>query len=101
MKAHHQRAWILRAVALLHVPCPDSTRGAELRDLFEEVVVDVPEKRKTRRKHVDVQAACNSAFHIGEAVCKSEGQLLCRGGAGFPDMVTGNRDRIPLRGVFG
>src|SRR6266571_5537082 len=101
MKAHHQRPRIRGAVALLHMARPNAARGAELRDLLKEVVVDVPEERKTRRKRVDVQAACNSAFYIGESVCESEGQLLCRGGASFPDVVTRDRDRIPLRYMLG
>src|SRR5947209_5127004 len=66
VETHDPRPWTLRAVALLEVARPDPTRGAQLGDLLEEVVVNVPEERKTRREVVDVQAALDAALDICE-----------------------------------
>src|SRR5439155_3075487 len=53
--AQAHRLGLLRAVPLLHEPRPDPPRGPELRDLLEEVVVDVEEEREARREAVDVE----------------------------------------------
>ena len=51
---------LLRAEALLHDARPHAPRGAELRDLLEEVVVHVEEEREPRREVVDVEAALDA-----------------------------------------
>ena len=89
--SHERRA--LRAVPLLHVPRPDAPRGAQLRDLLEEVVVDVPEEREPRREVVDVETARDAALDVREPVGERERELLRGGGAGFADVVAGDRDR--------
>src|SRR5437868_2780270 len=100
MEAHHERTRILRPVPLLHVPGPDTSRRAELGDLLEEIVVNVPEERQTRRERIDVQAACNSALHVGESVGKCKRELLRRRCTRFSDVVAADRDRVPPRHVL-
>src|SRR5438874_9712781 len=41
---------------------PDAPRRAQLGDLFEEIVVDVPEEREARRERIDVQPARDAAL---------------------------------------
>src|SRR5260221_9431513 len=60
VKAHHQRPRIFRTVSLLHMTRPDATRRAQLRDLLEEIVVNVPEEGKPRREGVHIEASLNS-----------------------------------------
>ena len=38
-------------------------------------------------------------LHVGKAVLEREGQLLLRGRAGLADVVAGDRDRMPARGI--
>ena len=44
MATQHPRARIFRAVAFAHQPGPQAASGAELGDLFKEVVVDIKEE---------------------------------------------------------
>ena len=39
MESQHPRAWILCPETVAHDVGPDAARGAELRDLFKEIVV--------------------------------------------------------------
>src|SRR2546423_464875 len=101
METHHQRAWILCAITILHMAGPDATRCAQLGNLLEEVVVDVPEERQTGRERVNVQAPCDSAFNVGETISKCKRELLRRCSTRFANMVAADRNRIPLRHVLG
>ena len=56
VRAQHPGARVLGAEAVAHDARPHPARRAELRDLLEEVVVDVPEERQPRRELVDVEA---------------------------------------------
>ena len=67
------------AEAFAHVARPDAARGAQLRDLLEEVEVAVPEERQPRREVVDVEPALHALLDVGEAVGERERQLLRRG----------------------
>ena len=71
-----KRPRVLRAEALAHDRRPHAARGAELRDLLEEVVVDVEEERQARREVVDVEAALDRRLHVADAVGEREGELL-------------------------
>src|ERR1700693_9772 len=100
MEAHHERARILRSVTILHVASPNTACGAKLCYFLEEIVVDVPEEGESGCKRIDIEAPRNSALDVGEAVREGEGQFLSRRRAGLPDMVAGNRYRVPLRDVL-
>src|SRR6266404_6280218 len=100
VKAHHQRARVLRAVPIPHVARPDAPGGTELRYLLEEIVVDVPEEGETWGKRIDIETARDPAFDIREAVSESERELLSRRCACFSDVVAGDRYRVPLRNVL-
>ena len=50
VEAQHHRARVLRAEALLHDARPEPARGAELRDLLEEVAVAGEEERQAGAK---------------------------------------------------
>ena len=78
---------------------PNAPCGAELRDLLEEVVMNIPEERKARRKGIDIEPARNPPFNVGESVRQGKRQFLRRRGTGLADMVSGNRNGIPVRGV--
>ena len=45
---------------------PHPPRGAELRDLLEDVVVAVEEERQARREVVDVEARVDRRLHVGD-----------------------------------
>src|SRR5258708_24498279 len=75
---------------------PDAARGAQLGDLLEEIVVDVPEIREPAGEVVDVEPASESALDVGEAVGKRERQLLRGRRSRFADVVAADRDRVPL-----
>ena len=91
---------LLGAEALGHQPVPDAAGGTELGDLFEEVVVGVPEEAETGRERVDVHAGGDRRFDVGDAVGDRERDLLHGRAAGFADVVAGDRDRVPLRHVL-
>ena len=100
MRAQHHRARVLRAEALLHDARPHAARRAQLGDLLEEVVVQVPKERQARREFVDVEAALDALVDVADAVGDSERELLHRGRAGLADVVAGDRDRVPARNLL-
>ena len=55
VEAQHRRGLVAGAEALAHDPRPHPPRGAELRDLLEDVVVGVEEEGQARRELVDRQ----------------------------------------------
>src|SRR5205085_3661524 len=90
-----------RAVALLHVPCPDAACGTELRNLLEEIVVDVPEEGEPRCEVVDVESARNSMLYVAETVGEGKGELLRGSRTRFANVIAGNRHGVPQRRVCG
>jgi hypothetical protein len=90
---------VLRAVPVAQRARPDPARGAELRDLLEEVVVHVPEEGEAGREVVHVEPALDAALHVLEAVAQRVGELLRRRRARLADVVAGDRDRVVLRRV--
>ena len=56
VKAQHHRTRIARLEAVAHGARPQPPRRAEFRDLHQEFVVRVEEKRKLRREFVHLQA---------------------------------------------
>ena len=59
--------------------------------------MDIPEKRETGGKAVDIEPAGDAAFDVRKPVRQREGELLRRGGTGFANVITGDRNRIPER----
>ena len=88
------------AVFVAHGPSPDPSRRPELRDLLEEVVVDVEEEREPWSEAVHVQAPLYSPLHVLEAVPQRERQLLGGRGTGLPNVVAGDGDRVVLGRVL-
>src|SRR6266550_7844872 len=78
VETHLQRTLVLRAEALLHLPSPEATRGAVLRDLFKEVVVSIEEKRNPRHKPIEIQSRLYAPLHILDTIAQCERQLLDR-----------------------
>ena len=101
METHHHRPRVLCAITLPHVAGPDAARGAQLRDLLEEVVVNVPEEGKARSERVHVQAARDAPLDVREPIGQREGELLRCGRPGLPDVIAGDRDRVPQGRVCG
>ena len=101
VEAQLERALVLGAVPLAHVPRPDAAGSAVLGDLLEEVDVGVEEERQPRRELVDVEPALDPGLHVGETVGEGERQLLRGGASGLADVVPADRDRIPVRDVAG
>src|SRR5258706_12476928 len=78
--------WLLRFETFAHDPCPHTTRGAELGDFFEQVVVCVEEERKLPREIVHLQASFQSRFHISNSICQGECHFLNRGRTSSTDV---------------
>ena len=94
MEAEHLRARVARAEALAHEPRPKPARGAELRDLFEEVVVRVEEEGEARGELVDLQARVDRGLDVGDGVGEREGDLLHGGRARLADVVAADMEIV-------
>ncbi|MPN03526.1 hypothetical protein SDC9_150756 [bioreactor metagenome] len=99
VEAEHLGSLFGDSEALLHDACPNLARRAELRDLFDKVVVRVEEEGEALSEYVRVLSGLDCRFDVGDAVGEREGHFLDRGGAGFTDVVAGDRDGVPLRDV--
>jgi hypothetical protein len=96
--AQATRLVALRTEALAHQLGPQPASGAELRDLLEEVVVDVEEEREAMRELIDRQASAREQLaHVGDAVGEREGELLDRRRPRFADVVAADRHGVPAR----
>src|SRR5262249_60475746 len=78
------------AEAVLHHLVPDSARGAELRDLFKEVVVRVEEETEPWSKLIHRNSPVDRVLNEFDPVAKRESKLLQRGRACFANVVAGN-----------
>ena len=86
---------------ILHQPRPEQARGAQLRDLHEEIHADGEEEGKTRREGVDVEAGRDAGAHIFNAVGERVAQFEIGRGAGLLHVIAGDRDRVELRHMLG
>jgi hypothetical protein len=91
VELQHPRPFLLGAVALLHPAGPDTTGGAELGDLLEEVDVAVEEERESRSEIVHLEPAAQTQLHVSEAARHREREFLDRRGSRLTDVVA--RDR--------
>ncbi len=62
---------------------------------------DSPEERQTRCKSINVHSGIHSGTQIFQSVCQRISQFDVGGCTCFLHMVTGNRNRIELRHIFG
>src|SRR6266704_2090512 len=99
VEAQHQRAWVFRAEAFRHDFGPEAAGGSILGDFFEKIVMSVEEKRKLRSKFIDAESGVERGLNVGDAIGKREGDFLDCGRTGFADVITGDRDGVPLRDV--
>ena len=86
---------------ILHQPRPEQARGAQLRDLHEEIHADGEEEGETRREGVDVEAGRDAGAHIFDAVGERVAQFEIGRGAGLLHVIAGDRDRVELRHMLG
>src|SRR5208337_2694049 len=100
VKPQQQRTWILGPETIAHDFCPQPPRRAVLGYFFQQIAVRVEEKRKLRRKFVDLQARVERRLYIRDAIGKREGYFLDRGRARLSNVVAGNGDDIPLGNSF-
>ena len=96
VEAKHLGFWIFGAETLLHDFCPDAAGGAELGNLFKQVVVGVEEERQARSEFINIHADLDGGVNVGDAVGQGEGDFLHGAGTGFTDMVAGDGDGVPL-----
>ena len=101
VEAQRARAVRLRAEALAHDALPHAPRGAELRDLLDEVVVHVEEERELRAERVDVEARVDRGLHVRDAVGERERQLLRCVRARLADVIAADGDRVPAGHLAG
>ncbi len=99
MRSQHHRFRILRTETVLHDSRPHPARGAELGDLFEKIVVQIPEERKPLREVVNGDPALDGLIDVADAVGNRERQLLHCSRAGLADVVAGDRHGVPARNL--
>ena len=97
MEAHQPGTIVLRAEAVFHQAIPDLARGAILRNLFEEIVVRIEEETEARPEIVHIEAAAACPLDVFHAVVNRERQFLQRSRAGFPNVVSGDGNRVEAR----
>ena len=88
-------AWS-RAVGVAHSDRPNPARDPRQGDVFG-VEPTIEKERKARSKLIDRNPAPGEHFRVSEPIRKCVSGLLNRRGAGFADVITANRDRIPAR----
>ena len=75
----------------------ESAGRAVFGDLFEKTAVGVEKERKAGSKVIDSETRRERGFYVSGRVGESKRHFLHRGRAGFADVVTADRDRVPLR----
>ena len=91
----HFLAALVGAIALFHGHRPDAPRNAADHRVFRIHAI-AEEETQVRREFVDVHAARQIGFDIGKAIGQRESQLRNRVGAGFGDVIAGDRYRIEV-----
>src|SRR4030095_12160200 len=80
VKSEHQRTRIASIKPFTHDARPQSACSTKLRNLFQQVIVGVKEKRDARREFINVQARIQSRVDIRNTVSKRKSNFLngCR-----------------------
>ena len=101
MEVQHQRPRLARPEAVVHDRGPHPAGGAELRDLLEEIVVDVEEEGQAGAELIDVESPPHGRVDVGDAVGEREAELLGGRTTCLAHVVAADRDRVPARNVLG
>ena len=101
MEPTQPTAFVLGAVFIFHSPGHNAPRGAVLGYLLKEITVGIKEVRQPRRKLIDILPRLDSRLNILEPVGQCESQLLHGGGTRLANMITADRDCIPLWHMLG
>src|SRR5687768_1819314 len=96
METQRQGAWVARLETFAHDACPQTTRRAKLRNLFEQVVVRVEKERYARGKLVHLESGVQRGLDISNSICQGESNLLNGGRAGLTNVITTDRDCVPV-----
>ena len=94
------RTLILGPEPLAHDFGPHPPGGPELRDLLEDVVVAVEEEGQPRPELVDLKPGVECRLHVGDPVGERERDLLDGRAPLLAEVVSADRDRVPLRHPF-
>jgi hypothetical protein len=97
VEAEGLRTRVRGAETVAHDPRPEPARGAELRDLLEEVVMRVEEEREPLAELVRRKTSCDRGLRVGDAVRERECELLDRRRSGLANVVPRDRDRVEAR----
>src|SRR5213595_3267223 len=87
--------------SIAHDASIEASRSAEFGHLLEQVTVGCEEERKPWSKGIDGQPRIDGSSYVLDGIRQGECQFLDRGGAGFANMVSGDRDRIPAGKLVG
>src|SRR5205085_693505 len=101
VEAQHLRARVARVEALAHDARPKPPRGAELRNLFEKVVVRVEEEGETRRELVNLETGSERRLDVCDGVGERKRHLLHGGRACLAYVVAADGNRVPVRNLRG
>ncbi len=96
MEPHLLRARVGGAKSVAHEPRPQPPGGAELRDFLEKIIVRVEEERQPLAELVDVQSRVEGGLDVRDGVGERERDFLDRGRTGFPDVISADRNRVPV-----
>ena len=98
MRAQHFRAVFLCSQTV-HYIVPQRSRGAQLRNLHEEVHANAEEERQSACERINIEARCHRALCIFLAIGNGEGEFLHCGRASFMHMIAADRNAIEFRHV--
>src|SRR5258708_14234765 len=99
METERPRLGVAGAISLTQVARPDASGRSELCYLLKEVEMGIEEKGESRSKDVDVESTLETRIDVCEAIREREGQLLRRSRSSLPNVISGDRHRIPLRNL--
>ena len=100
VEAQHHGLGIGGAETLLHDRCPEAARRTELGGLFKQVVMGVKEEGQARGEFVERQSGRKRRLDVGNAIRQGEGDFLHRRRSRFTNVITGNRNGVPIRHFF-
>ena len=101
VEAEPPRAGIAGVEALAHDPGPHPASGAELGDLFEEVVLGGEEEGQARGESVDLEPGVDGGLDVGDAVGEGECELLHGSSPCLAHVVAADADGVPAWDVLG
>ena len=101
MNTQHHGFRLLGMEAFFHDLSPYAAGSTELRNLFENVVMRIPEEGETASEIIDIEAGLDCRLNIGDTISDGECDFLGSRGTSLADMIAGNGDRIPFRYILG